>query len=637
MNGKFQGALAGFVMLLTVPALMAACGSDDTGTTYTPPPATGGSAGQGGGGQGGSAGQAQGGSAGSDAGVGICLLNNCKTNDECKACGDGRTQCNTATKVCVACDEANGLKCPAGQKCTAYGTCIPSDKTCETDAQGEPKITCTSDGDCVACDAKHLVCDTVKGKCVGCSLSNTKNCLNSEYCKDNKCTPKCPASCSIDNDCGQCGTAPNAAHACFNHKCAKCSATFACPAGQQCINGSCVPPCGLPGPTPGTCDTNEDCLFCGVAKEGGDAGTSSWECKFPINGGNHGKCQPVATGCSDLGKGVVVLPEPWNQYTNTCSQDTDCNGVGIQYNVGKQIRDWLGSDQLDIGIGKLTIQDASVNYGMNSCADIQISETISCGVCVPCKVDTDCKPIGLDPLVGDLFKGQGLAQLAGAFLIDLLYGDIEKHDLNFFCQPVAAGYGVCVPCGNPMNVCATGTVPGSGKCDHEVCTEGTALDPKCGTCATEVCKNDAFCCDGTNGKWDSLCVGEVDKYCTSSCGGTTTKCEHDPCTVGNALDSKCSECVTAVCADDAFCCNTQSGTWDSYCVTEGKDTTKYPKCVNACGGGCVHSECETGAALKSDCSACATAVCAADDFCCKTDWDSQCVTEAKAETACSCP
>jgi hypothetical protein len=354
---------------------------------------------------------------------------------------------------------------------------------------------------------------------------------------------------------------------------------------------------------------------------------------MPVNGGTHGKCQPMAAGCSDLGKGVVVLPEPWNSYTNTCSQDQDCAGQGIQYNVGKQIRDWMGSSELDIGIGKLTIQDASVAYGMNVCADIEIANK-SCGICVPCKVDTDCKPIGLDPLVSDIFKGQGLAQLGGAFLIDLLYGDNPKHDLNFFCQPVAAGYGACIPCSNPMNACGSGTTPGSGNCDHDVCTEGKALDPKCGDCAAEVCKNDSFCCDGTNGTWDALCIGSVDKYCTSSCGGTTTKCDHDPCTAGAALDAKCSECVTSVCTADAFCCNTTSGTWDQYCIDAAKADAK---CATACTAGCSHSECDIGPPLKTGCSACATAVCTTDAFCCTTDWDATCQSEAKADAACSCP
>ncbi len=39
---------------------------------------------------------------------------------------------------------------------------------------------------------------------------------------------------------------------------------------------------------------------------------------------------------------------------------------------------------------------------------------------------------------------------------------------------------------------------------------------------------------------------------------------------------------------------------------------------------CAHSECKTGAALDSTCSACATAVCSHDKYCCNTTWDSTC-------------
>jgi hypothetical protein len=636
MNARMRIALAGFAGLLTLPALIAACGSDGSSTNIVPPAGQGGAAGEGGSaGAGGMAGQA--GTAGSSGG--ICLLNNCKLDTECAGCGDSRTKCNPQTKVCIACQDP-GTPCPAGQKCTQYGTCVASDKTCPADPKGVPTIKCVADTDCDACDPAHRVCDTTKAACVGCSPSNLKNCLQSDYCKDNKCTPKCPQSCTIDGDCNQCGTGANAAHACNNHKCAKCSPTFACDKGMQCINGSCVPPCGLPGPTAGTCDTNEDCLFCGAASGNTDGGTTKWDCKFPLNGANHGACVPTAGGCSDVGVGAIVLPEPWSNYTNTCSNNSDCKGQGPEFNVGKQIRDWIGSDSINIGIGTLKIGDANVTYGMNVCADFQFTEKISCGLCVPCKVDTDCKPIGVDKFIGQIFSGQPLAQLAGAFLIDMLYGDNPDHDLNFFCQPIAAGYGVCVPCANPMNVCAKGSGPNTGKCDHDVCTAGTALKTDCGDCAAAVCKEDAFCCDGTSGEWDSVCVGEVDKYCAASCGGGTTKCDHNPCTAGTALASTCSACVTAVCANDPFCCNTQSGEWDSYCVKEASDPANDPAppaaCANACTAGCAHPECEAGAALKTDCSACATAVCTGDDFCCTTEWDSLCVDAAKKETACSC-
>jgi hypothetical protein len=45
----------------------------------------------------------------------------------------------------------------------------------------------------------------------------------------------------------------------------------------------------------------------------------------------------------------------------------------------------------------------------------------------------------------------------------------------------------------------------------------------------------------------------------------TNTCAHDVCTVGAKLKSGCSACVTAVCADDSYCC---SMSWDDTCVGE---------------------------------------------------------------------
>ncbi|KAI8610650.1 hypothetical protein BC830DRAFT_1260891 [Chytriomyces sp. MP71] len=42
---------------------------------------------------------------------------------------------------------------------------------------------------------------------------------------------------------------------------------------------------------------------------------------------------------------------------------------------------------------------------------------------------------------------------------------------------------------------------------------------------------------------------------------------------------------------------------------------------------CNHSECTTGPLLNKGCSACASAVCQQDSYCCTNQWDSQCVSE----------
>ena len=507
-------------------------------------------------------------------GEGICLLNNCSEDAHCEGCADGRNSCLVEENRCVGCNPNDGTGCPDGETCSPYGICAPTGQTCETDANGVPLISCTQNSDCLACSPMNQVCDTTIGACVACTDTNTQHCLQSDICIAGECSPKCPSSCTTDAECGQCGGPGNEAHACNNHQCAECSDTWPCPAGLSCSNGSCIPGCGIPGPTSGDCLSDEDCNGCG---DGNSAG--SWDCKKPINASgpnDHGVCGPAAAGCSDLGQSVAVLPAPFNQVTNLCSNDGDCNGVGIQLNVGKLIRDTIGSDKIDLGFTEITINDANVNYGMPKCADIDITNDLSCGVCVPCEVDSDCAPIAVDPLIGQLFAGDPLAQIAGALLIDLLYGDNPDHSLHFSCQPVAAGYGVCAPCANPTQACGTNSGGGGGSssttCNHSVCDTGPALGPNCDTCAAAVCQMDPYCC---NNQWDSICVGHVPSECgTSVCGGggsggsgggggSSSGCAHGECTTGGPLTPGCSTCASTVCNQDPYCCNTQ---WDSICV-----------------------------------------------------------------------
>jgi hypothetical protein len=111
------------------------------------------------------------------------------------------------------------------------------------------------------------------------------------------------------------------------------------------------------------------------------------------------------------------------------------------------------------------------------------------------------------------------------------------------------------------------------------------------------------------------------------------QCAHDKCISGTKLTSGCDACVTQVCAADAYCCNTQ---WDATCVQEVGTI-----CGLSCGAQpapCAHSVCTTGVKLASNCNSCATTVCAKDAYCCNTSWDGTCVSEAKSWCAAgTCP
>jgi len=565
--------------------------------------------------------------------TGDCYLNACMVDDHCKGCTFGRNKCWTDKHKCVECIPGGpASQCPNGLTCSLSGKC--TQKTCPVDGLGNPQVVCKADADCEACSPEHQICDTDTSMCVECTDFVTTLCADSEFCKMGKCVPKCPQTCELDGDCTYCefgvaGGGSKPAKACNNHKCSECSPTWGCSGDNVCLpNGVCYPPCGLPGAVQGTCLVHDDCYYCGDPKAPG-----SYKCKKAVNEANdpnaHGVCMPPAEGCGDIGgPGAVVLPEPWSQYTQACSNDGNCNSISIDYNVGKLIRDLVKADEV-MGI---PIGNATVKYGMHQCAEIKISGDKKCGVCVPCEKDVDCDPIPVDPLIVQLFQGNALAQIAGLMLVNMLWGDQPEHNLNMFCQPVGLGYGVCAPCGNPLQPCGkVEPEPGTGSCDHTVCEIGGPLDVSCGACSKAVCTNDAYCCTES---WDQICVNEVDQYCATPCGGTTPGCSPDICIDPDLpkQDPSCGDCTWAVCDADPFCCNTK---WDQYCVDA---TATLPDCTVQCGGGggCAHDECEEGGALAPTCSDCAAAVCAADDFCCTTEWDSLCVDEAKQADDCFC-
>jgi hypothetical protein len=617
--------LVALATLVLAPALLLnACGGDDPATTT----------GSGGSGNGNPTGGAGG------TGEGICLLNNCSDNTHCVGCPDGRDTCLVAENRCVACDPNTQEGCAPGEECSGFGICVPTGLTCPSDNAGNPEVVCTANSDCLACSPQHQVCDTVTAKCQACIETNTQHCLSSDICVDNDndgrpetCSPKCPQNCDADNDCSLCGGPGNEAHACFQHKCAECSDTFPCAAGFECTNGVCTPPCGLPGDEAGTCTANEDCQFCGETM-------GTWDCKTPVNDPTHGFCAPPANGCADLGTNVAVLPPPYDGFTQSCSSDGDCAQAqaGILYNVGKALRDLLGTNELNLGFHQAPIQDANVFYAMPICADIQITETISCGICVPCKQDSDCMPINVDNVLIDMFSGDVFATLAGAFLIDLLWGDNEDHNLNFFCQQIAGGYGACIPCGNPLSPCGNSGGGGGmgGTCDHPVCEVGGPLTDMCSTCAADVCAADPFCCGANNGTWDAACINTANAECNNICAGGGA-CAHTPCEIGatgTPLSESCSQCVADICAADPYCCQTD---WDQTCANQ---VPNHPSCATACGGGCSHDACVQGGNLDPMCDAgCVDLICQNDSYCCDTDWDSICVGHAANGdygSACGC-
>lgn len=142
---------------------------------------------------------------------------------------------------------------------------------------------------------------------------------------------------------------------------------------------------------------------------------------------------------------------------------------------------------------------------------------------------------------------------------------------------------------------------------HDCCDTGTrgCADPTVEDC---VCAADSYCCEAA---WDTQCVNQV---ATLGCG----ECAHACCATGGpgCEDPGIEACI---CSADAFCCESE---WDSVCVDEVWN--------DGCGD-CPHDCCDTGGpgcenAVGDEGSRIEDCVCAADPYCCETEWDEQCVS-----------
>lgn len=65
--------------------------------------------------------------------------------------------------------------------------------------------------------------------------------------------------------------------------------------------------------------------------------------------------------------------------------------------------------------------------------------------------------------------------------------------------------------------CPTSGPPGKpecAKCEHDLCTEGTALAPTCNDCANKVCAADDYCCTQ---QWTLSCMQKANDLCGAGC------------------------------------------------------------------------------------------------------------------------
>ena len=279
---------------------------------------------------------------------------------------------------------------------------------------------------------------------------------------------------------------------------------------------------------------------------------------------------------------------------------------------------------------------------------------------------------------------QQLEESAARSCLDALIAHANHANAAAWCQGILGSYQTAGLCpGGSTGGGGNGGAAGSGGKDagpdssagsggkptcpgHSECTTGAAIPSSCSWCAAQVCDTLPSCCTSN---WTTTCANEAKSVCpdcgagkggssgaagaggssgdggsagASGTGGAAGDsgssgsagesgaggqgpCPHDECTVGAALDSSCTSCVTQICTEDPFCCASK---WNTYCVDSAKIHCDLCGGAGGSSGTCVHSECITGVALDSLCSWCVATVCDADPYCCSTKWNSYCVDEA---------
>jgi hypothetical protein len=140
------------------------------------------------------------------------------------------------------------------------------------------------------------------------------------------------------------------------------------------------------------------------------------------------------------------------------------------------------------------------------------------------------------------------------------------------------GYDINSGTGN-MNL-SFGAPPSlCGSAGHDCCTTG---GPGCDdvACCEAVCAADAFCCDTA---WDTICVGEVATFCAEPCPSACDKANPHDCFTTGGPGCNDVACCEQVCAADPFCCQTA---WDGICVSEAQIFCA-PPCKSVCPDGAV--------------------------------------------------
>lgn len=159
-------------------------------------------------------------------------------------------------------------------------------------------------------------------------------------------------------------------------------------------------------------------------------------------------------------------------------------------------------------------------------------------------------------------------------------------------------------------------------------------------------------CSGTQNPvcGDHVCNGtETLNSCPGDCGGAQANCGDAVCNNGETSTSCPVDCPPAATCGDAVCgageetscpsdCTASTGCGDLVCDVAGGECESLDfnclldcffddQCGSAAAATCDHDVCTTGGPLDASCGTCESDMCAFDDICCTSDWDSICVEE----------
>jgi hypothetical protein len=424
----------------------------------------------------------------------------------------------------------------------------------------------------------------------------------------------------------------------------KCTADKDCPKGfGDCFVGKCnleTGKCTLAAAADGTtCAVKGPCGGQGSCKQGACSGADTC---------TTGSCQPKPLQCGDK----VVL---------------DVAALGPSQIGGWPCSDtpWSGGEQA-FALSSDVSQAAEVAVAAGGAGQVHVFHLSPAagGQCNPktCLQKGENVVVGLPAGVTQTLMVETKAGLTGSVTVTVTCS-VGKKCGDGQCQAGETCDGCPVDCGK-CKTCGDGTcdkkTENCGGCPED-CGECNVLPlPECATKATPskpgefacsecVCKKDAYCCQNA---WDGLCVSQ----CTQDCGGPLCSipafCGDGECN-GNEGSGICpadcgdtSKCGDGQCLGGEACqsCPLDCGVCPNApappACGDGKCTA--PEHCGVCPADCgvCSADCASIAAKNTPgCPGCAceAAVCQKDTFCCKTAWDSLCVSQCLFAASMTCP